>query len=175
VRQTDTLIPPFVNQLDLRFPPGTQVRSGRLARCDLAELQAKGGKACPADARVGSGSITGRTVLHPRGISSKVSIFNGERIRSRRTVLMFVDPKLGSSLVLVGKLYGGRKGGVRIELLVPSIKILIGIPQEAALSDFALRFDRRDFLRAPCRARYRVTSHFGTGAVLTSSDRAVCR
>lgn len=174
VRRTNTLLPPYLVRLELRFPPGTQVHTGGLPRCDLAALQAKGTSACPGKTRVGSASITGRTSLDPGGVGAKAAMFNGERIGSRRTMLMFVDPELGPSFVAIGKLYRSRRAGVRMELDFPTIKTLLGLPDEA-LSDFALRFDT-DFVRAPCPGRYRVTSHFLDGEPsLTSSDRARCR
>jgi hypothetical protein len=173
VRRTDTLLPPYVVRLAIQFPRGTHVRSGRFPRCDLATLQAKGVGACPRRARIGSASMVGRSFLDSN-IGSKVTMFNGERIGSRRTILMFVDPEVGPSFVAIGKLYGRQGAGVRLDLEFPTIKILAGTGPDAIMSDFALRFDSA-FLSAPCPARYRVTSHFFYGESLTSSDRARCR
>jgi hypothetical protein len=171
VRRTNTLLPPALPRLELQFPPGARVHRAGVPRCGLAELQAKGPTACPRGGRVGSGSIVGRTDLYPEGVDSRVTIFNGEVLNSRRTLLMFVRPKLGPSFVAVARLLGGREVGIRIDLVFPPFKHFESEP-DVSLSDFFFRFERA-FVRASCPATYRVTSHFFDGA-LTSSDRARC-
>lgn len=174
VRRTNTLLPPYLVRLEIRFPPGSHVRTARLPRCDIARLQAQGTGACPRRARVGSASVVGRSVFDSL-IGSKVTMFHGERVGGRRTVLMYVDPQKGPTFVGIGKLYGSRRSGVRLDLAFPSIKILAGTGPDAVMSDLALRFES-GFLSAPCPAIYRVTSHFFYGEPsLTSSDRASCR
>ena len=173
VRRTDTLLPPPVARLELRFPPRTRLHAAGSPRCRLGRLQARGPGACPARSRVGSGSIVGRDLLHPGGVGSTVRIFNGEVLGARRTVLMSVRPELGPSFVVVGRLSGGRRAGPRVDLGFVIARVpMLGDP---SLSDFSLRFDKR-FVTAPCPARYRVTSHFrfSDAGSLTSSDRARC-
>jgi hypothetical protein len=174
VRRTNTLLPPYLVRLEVRFPPGSQAHTSRFARCDLAALQAKGVTACPRSARVGSATAIGRSFLDSN-IGSKVTMFSGERIRSRPTILMYVAPEKGPTFVAIGSLSGSRRSGVRLDLAFPTIKILAGTGPDAVISDFALRFDT-GFISAPCPARYRVTSHFfDAEPSLTSSDRARCR
>jgi hypothetical protein len=173
VRRTNTLLPPYLVRLEISVPSRTRIHTSGLPRCGLAGLQARGVAACPRRARIGSASMVGRSFLDSN-IGSKVTMFNGERIGSRRTILMFVDPEVGPSFVAIGKLYGRQGAGVRLDLEFPTIKILAGTGPDAIMSDFALRFDSA-FLSAPCPARYRVTSHFFYGESLTSSDRARCR
>ena len=174
VRRTNTLLPPYLVRLEIRFPSGTDIRTAGFPRCDLAELVAKGVGACPRRARVGSASVVGRSVFDS-SIGSKVTMFRGERIGGRRTVLMYVDPEEGPAFVAIGKLSGSRRKGALLDLAFPTIKILAGPGPDAVMSDVALRFDPA-FLSAPCPARYRVTSHFFYGEPsLTSSDRARCR
>jgi hypothetical protein len=175
VRQTDTLLPPNVTRLELGFPSGTRIHPARFPRCGMARLQAKGPAGCPSRARIGSGSIVGRTGLHPGGVGARVAIVKGEAIDSRPTVLLYIRPQLGPSFVSFGFLPRGQGSSTRIDLrFPPPIRTLAGGYPDPSLSDFSLRFNR-DFLSAPCRSIYRVTSHFSPPAgTLTSSDRARC-
>jgi hypothetical protein len=173
VRRTNTLLPPYLIRFELQFPPGTRARTAGFERCDLSELHAKGVKACPPGARVGTGTATGRTIFDPGGIGGTVRLFNGKRVASRPAVLMYIRPQKGPTFVLVGKI-GGGKTGLRLDFNIPPIKTLLaGREPDSVISDLVLKFDS-GFVTAPCPGTYRVKSYFMDEPVFTTSDRARC-
>jgi hypothetical protein len=73
--------PPVITGGVYRLPEGTRVNTGAVPQCTASddELRARGPSACPAESRVGSGTLTAVTGFGPPTdpVSGDVHVFNG--------------------------------------------------------------------------------------------------
>lgn len=135
IKSTDPAAPqpPIMNRIVLKLPQG-QYNARRFPRCRLARLQARGPKGCPRKSKIGSGRGTGMArpvVMEP--VNGKLTIFNGQRMGGRDTILVYVFPDLGPTFVSVGKVKRTRSG-YTLDFTVPPIKTLPSAPDASVVS-----------------------------------------
>jgi hypothetical protein len=126
--------PPIMNRIVIKFDKGGKFDSKRFKRCKLASLQAKGPKGCPSASKIGTGAGIGMAkpvVTDP--VNGKLTLFNGEKVGGKDTVLVYVFPDLGPTFVSVGKISkpGGR---YTLDFNIPPIKTLPSAPDASVVS-----------------------------------------
>ena len=74
--------PPAISAAEFRLPAGMRIDTASAPRCTTsdAELRLRGSSACPADTRVGGGTLTAITGFGPPvdPVSGDVAVFNGD-------------------------------------------------------------------------------------------------
>lgn len=74
--------PPPITAGTFRLPEGTRIDQDAVAKCRASdeELRAQGTSACPADSRVGGGTLTAVTGFGPPAdpVTGQVTVFNGD-------------------------------------------------------------------------------------------------
>ncbi len=126
--------PPIMNRIVMKFDKGGKFDAGKFKRCKLAALQAKGPKGCPSGSKIGTGAGVGMAkpvVTDP--VNGKLTLFNGEKVGGKDTILVYVFPDLGPTFVSVGKI--SKPGGhYQLDFNVPPIKTLPSAPDASVVS-----------------------------------------
>ena len=173
-RRADGAQTPPHTRILVELPERAEPGFGRFGRCRLARLQAFGAQGCPPVSRVGHGKVHGSYMEETVG--GRLTLFNGARIRGRRTLLVLATPDKGPAFVIVGKWTRRAGGAWSLDLSFP---IAWGYGPQAVLSAYEYAFDRRrgglGFLRARCGGRWSASTWFATGAVVSSADHVACR
>jgi hypothetical protein len=126
--------PPVMNRIVIKLNEGGKYNSNKFPRCSLPKLQARGPKGCPSGSKIGSGTGVGYAkpvVTDP--VNAKLTIFNGQKIGGKDTILVYVFPDLGPTFVSVGKISKKRSGGFdyNLDFNIPPIKTLPSAPDAA--------------------------------------------
>jgi hypothetical protein len=119
--------PPIMNRIVMKLPNG-KYNPSKFPRCKLAKLQARGPKGCPRKAKIGTGTGIGMArpvVTDP--VNGRLTVFNGQRIGGRDTILVYVFPDLGPTFVSVGKVKK-KRNGYTLDFNIPPIKTLPSAP-----------------------------------------------
>lgn len=127
------LQPPIMNRIVIKLPGG-KFNASKFTRCNLASLQAKGPKGCSSRSKIGTGTGIGlaRPVVEDP-VNGKLTLFNGNKVGGRDTVLVYVFPDLGPTFVSVGKVI--KSGGkYTLDFNIPPIKTLPNAPDASVTS-----------------------------------------
>ena len=126
--------PPIMNRIVIKFDKGGKFDAKRFPRCKLAKLQARGPNGCPSGSKIGTGNGVGMAkpvVTDP--VNGKLTLFNGEKVGGKDTVLVYVFPDLGPTFVSVGKI--AKSGGrYTLDFNIPPIKTLPSAPDASVVS-----------------------------------------
>ena len=126
--------PPIMNRIVIKFDKGGKFNPGKFKRCKLASLQAKGPNGCPSGSKIGTGAGVGMAkpvVTDP--VNGKLTLFNGQKVGGKDTVLVYVFPDLGPTFVSVGKI--SKSGGrYTLDFNIPPIKTLPSAPDASVVS-----------------------------------------
>ena len=181
--------PPIMNRILIKLNEGGKYNSNKFPRCKLAALQARGPKGCPSKSKIGSGTGVGYAkpvVTDP--VNAKLTIFNGQKIGGKDTILVYVFPDLGPTFVSVGKISKKRAGGFdyNLDFTIPPIKTLPSAPDAStALVDTKtpkkiIKKGKRKFslIVAPkvCKGTWKAQGEFffRTGEKVTTPFSAKC-
>ena len=182
--------PPIMNRIVIRLNEGGKYNSSKFPRCTLAKLQARGPKGCPSGSKIGSGRGVGYAkpvVTDP--VNAVLTIFNGQKIGGKDTILVYVFPDLGPTFVSVGKISKKRSRGFdyNLDFNIPPIKTLPSAPDAAtALVDTktprkTIRKGKRKFslIVAPrkCKRTWKAEGQFffADGSSVTTPVTQKCR
>ena len=166
--------PPPIRGGEYRLPAGTRIDTAGTPKCEATdeELRARGPAACPADTRVGTGSLVAITGFGPPAdpAGGDVTIFNGENQIIEVVTAPDTDRVLGLDRVTV-------EGST----LTPHPPRTPGGPPdgETAIKEVHLIFDRPRYVTSPpdCPASgwiYGATLQFGDGGTHAESGVLPC-
>jgi len=127
-------LPAALTRLVVRLPAGMGIDTSGLSSCASAPLLAHGVNACPADARVGSGSVYVKVPLGDvvRLERATLTVFNGPRGKGRGTLLFYAVGRvpIATRLVFTGAIVPSPLGW-SIEARIPLIPTLPESPDGA--------------------------------------------
>jgi hypothetical protein len=114
----------------LRFPKGAVVNGRNFPKCKIAELRARGPKACPRGSKLGSGTARGAAPPIVDNVDAKVTLYNGAGGGGNPSVIIYSIPDLGPIITLEGAIEKDRNGpyGYVLDVAVPPIKTLPNAP-----------------------------------------------
>ena len=157
----------------LRLPSGTRIDTSNIPRCDATdeELRARGTSACPAESRVGGGTLIAMTGFGPPADPGRydMNAYNGG------TELIETVSRPGTSAVVAVD-----RVGISGDTLNPRPPKTPGGPPEGetAVKEVHLVFDRPGFVTTPgCTTgtwSYGSTFEFADGAVDVESRTLPC-